>query len=239
MEEKCKWQAYFSLNPPVTCSTVKSLPEVNIITEGDTPNVRATGLQITTPELTHEDARQYAIEIANRCADYLTFLKQFPVGASLHNITQLRPPGTPKTGYVDIAARVMIEKREDVDLTGERVSKIIGGSEAKLNRQLSHYRRAIETDDPINKIRELFQVIEDEYGKGHPFVQESKWARHIVSHPRLDDAEAVAQAVQKFGRPYVDPSKPQDLAKLTTEAENMRREAERILRSKIQTKKRR
>lgn len=231
-EEIFRWQANFTLVPPLMLDKVQNLPELRIIKENDEPNAKR--IEVTTPNLpSFIEALLYAREKCNRCTDFLTLLKGFLVRATLSNITQIGPTGS--VGYAPLSLDVIIDGHQDIDLTGEAIAKVIQGNEPKLARQLSHYRRAIETDDIINKIRELYLVVEDDYDKTCQFLKQYAYVRTILSHPELTESrESGSKAKNRFGKTYIDPSSPKDLDELKQDTNELLRKAEEIVRGKLQ-----
>jgi hypothetical protein len=162
-ERLFKWQTIFRLSPPILLGEIGNTADVRLIKDSDDPNARASRIEIVTPELSYEDARNYALEVANRVTDYLSFVKQSPVGATLSNIKQQIPPADSKFRFQEhFATRRVVDRPTNVDMAARPIAQIIGGQETKLARQLSHYKRALQTDDVINKVREAYQIIEDE-----------------------------------------------------------------------------
>lgn len=238
-EKPCKWQASFRLSPPILLGEIRNTTDIRIVKDSNAPNARASRIEIVTPELSYEDARNYALEVTNRVTDYLSFLKRFPVGAILSNIGQILPADSRihMRGYATLRARATVERPVNLDMAVKPIAQIIGGQEAKLARQLSRYRRALETDDVINRVREAYQIIEDE-GTDREFLSKYRYVRHLVSHPELADHRAASQATERFGKPYIDPSSPEDLAKLDEDAKSILKKAEEILLSKLSTSER-
>jgi len=228
------WQAKFHINPHINVREIKNLPNIRLIKDSDNNDAKAIELEVTITARTYEDARKKAIEIANKCAAFLTFKKRFLVAATLLNIHRFRPSGITMSGYGNLSVTGNIDNYDNIDLTAEPLLGIINNNEAKLSRQLSHYHRALETDDVINKIRELYQVIEDEHNNTSDFIKSHKWVRHFVSHPELNDPVMAEQALKFIGKEYLDPS--QDLSKLKAEVSEMQKEAEKILEGKIPLK---
>ena len=235
-KEILRWQAKFTLAPPLLLDEVQNLPELKIIKENDEPNAKWTRIEVTTPNLpSFIEAILYAREKCNRCTDFLTFLKGFPVRATLSNITQVGLTGSVVTGCAPLSLDMIIDGPHYIDLIGEAIAEVIQGSEPKLARQLSHYRRAIETDDTINKIRELYLVVEDEYGEACQFLEQYRYVRNILSHPELTKSDySISKAKNRFGRTYIDPSCPKDLDELKQDADELLRKAKEIVRSKLQ-----
>jgi hypothetical protein len=224
-----RWKARFRLSPSVLLGKIKNTADVRIVKESNDPNARASVLEIVTPELAYEDARNYALEVANRVADYLSFLKQSSVGATLFNINQIPPRGSKIRIKVPFATRRLVDRPTNIDMSAKPIAQITGEQEAQLARQLSHYRRALETDDVITRVREAYQVIEEDEITYRQFLDNYRYVRHLVSHPKLSKSCAVYQAKKRFGKSYINPSSPEDLAKLCEDAKNLMEKAKEIL----------
>lgn len=160
-----KWRASFNINPPLHFREVKNLTNIKIIKEVDAPDAKATTLEITIGQSTEELAINSARQIANRCADYLTFLKGFPVEITLLSITDLSSL-KPATQFIyPTLIKDRLDANHDVDLSAKLISKILDGNELKLCIELYHYHEALKSDDIAVKIEELFQILEHEYDK--------------------------------------------------------------------------
>ena len=232
-DDTTTWQAKFHINPHLNVREIKNLSNIRLIKNSDNNDALATELEITITAPTREDAHNKAIEIANKCVAFLTFRKRFLVTASLYNIGP-QPSGITMTGYSSLAITAIIDKYDNIDLTAEPLPGIINNSEDKLSRQLSHYHRAFQTDDVMTKIREFYQVIEDEYNNTGDFIESHKLVRHLVSHPKLHDHKLVKDAKAQFGKEYLDPS--EDLSNLKPILSEIQKEAEKILEGKIPLK---
>jgi len=235
-EEICQWQANFNLEPPISLDIVQNLPDVKILRGSDNTSALFDKIEVTTPELaSYIEAHLHAETICNRCTDYLTLITGIPVKTTLLNITQIGTQGSKKTGCAEFKLDFIVANRPGIDLTGETVERIIRGRDKKLNRQLSHYRRAIVTDDAINKIGALYLVIVDEYGENCQFLGTYRYVRNIISHTKLTKIrKQIEQAKKRFGKAYIDPSAPKDLDELSKDAKALQVKAKEILVRKIQ-----
>lgn len=128
--------------------------------------------------------------------------------------------------------RRVVDRPTNVDMTAKPIAQIIGGQEDKLARQLSHYRRALQADDVITRVREAYQVIEDEETE-HLFLDDYRYIRNLVSHPELHNRRMIPKAEERFGESFIDPSSPDDIAKLREDAEKFMQKAKEILSRKL------
>lgn len=236
--KKCKWNAVFNLEPPrIIVAKVKSLPDVKLRTDSDGTTF-ITEIEITTPELSFLDATNYSEEKANRCADIISFLTGLSVSCTLRQINEIGPAGTVRTGATTFEVDAVFAKAQEVDLTAPKISDVLYNKNEKLARQLSHYRRGILSSNVVQKIREFYQVVEDEYPregreKDHPIIEKYKYVRILLSHPEMNQERSKAEAKEIVGKEYFDPSSPEDMAALKTHQEQIKNEAERIIKSKI------
>ncbi len=231
-EEVCHWQANFDLDPPISLYIVQNLPDVQILRCSDDTSALFDKIEVTTRGVaSYIEAHLDAVETCNRCTDFLTFIKGFPVKATL---SEIRPQGSKTVCVPHDLDFVVAERHTNIDLAEETIERIIRGNDGKLNRQLSHYRRAIETDDVITKIKELYQVIEAEKDKYSQFLKKYKYVRDLLSHPEVNHPPIVQKAKDRFGRAHIDPSSPKDLDELKKDAEKLLVEAREILLRNMQ-----
>ncbi len=233
--KKCKWNATFDLEPRIIVAKVNSLPDVKLLTVLDGSSTFITSIEITTPELSFIDATKYARTKANRCADIISFITTFPISCTLRQINEIGPAGTVRTGAATFEVTSHLYRPQEVDMTTAKFSDVLYNKDEKLARQLSYFRRGISSFDIVQKIREFYQVVEDEYAcaQDHPFIKKYKYVRDLVSHPEMTRPRSKAEAKKIVGKEYFDPSSPQDMAALEAHLEQIKGEAERIIKSKI------
>ena len=230
----CKWRAVFKLVPDgVGVAQVKDLPEVRLVTEVKGNNKYITSIEITTPDLSFVDAVTYSKLVANRCVDMISYIIGRGVSCSLGQITEIGPPGTVKTGRAFYGVDALLSTLQNVDITTASFSDVLQNKNTKLARQLSHYRRGVASSDVVEQIREFYQVLEDEYPENHPFMQKYRYVRHLVSHAELTDKRSKEEAKKIVGKPYLDPSAPEDMRALETHLDEIKNKAEQVIRSKI------
>jgi len=229
----CKWQAVFKIVPAgVAVTDVKDLPEVRLIT-GVGNNKYITSIEITTPDLSFVEAVTYSKLMANRCIDIISYIVGHGVSYSLGQITEIGPSGTVKEGHAFCGVDTLLARPQNVDITRASFSDVLQNKNSKLARQLSHYRRGIASPDIIEQIREFYLVLEDEYPSNHPFLQKYRYVRNLVSHAELDTERSVEEAKKIVGKAYLDPSAPEDMDALQTHLNEIKYEAERVIKSKI------
>jgi hypothetical protein len=232
----CKWKAVFKLVPErIGVSQVKDLPDVKLLTDVIGNNRYITSIEITTPDSSFVDAINYSKLIANRCVDMISYIVGFGVSCSLSQINEIGPPGTVKTGAVFCTIDAVLSKMQNVDITTTSFSNALQNRDRKLVRQLSHYRLGLLSSDIVEKIREFYQVLEDEYTKNHPSIEKYKYVRHLVSHPELTKSRSKEEAEKIVGKSYFDPSAPEDICALERHLEEIKNNAEQLIKSKIQS----
>lgn len=229
----CKWKAVFRIVPDgVVVAGVKDIPEIRLITqEGN--NKRVTSIEIATPDLSFVDAVAYSKLIANRCVDLISYIVGRGVSCSLTQITEIGPLGIVKEGHAFWNLDTLLATPQYIDITTASFSDVLQNKKAELARQLSHYRRGIASSDIIEQIREFYQIIEDEYPKNHQFIEKHRYVRHLVSHAELKEPHSKQEATKLIGKPYLDPSAPEDIDALRSHLGEIKHEAELIIKSKI------
>lgn len=226
--KKTQWKASFILSTSVPVREVKSLKGIEFVIE-DKARSEITGINIITPEMTYLSAVTYAEIICNRCVDYLSFLSRLPVIASLRQMNEISKIAV-KSGYAMFSANAILAKRKDLDITNPAFQRALRNEDMKLALQLAHFRRGMLAKDVIEKIREFFQVLELERS---PATETYKYVRHLVSHPELSKTKSVEEAIKIIGKPYLDPSAPQDLRKMEKDASAIEKEARSIIQNKL------
>jgi hypothetical protein len=231
----CTWKAKFNVHPEkIIVSRVVNLPNVTLITEIEGENTKVISIEITTPNLPFVDAVNYSKVLANRCVDIMSFIVGYGVSCFLNQINEIsNETGKSKTGMIFLTGGAFIAKPVEIDITKSSFTAILQNTDAKLTRQLAHYRRGISSQDVIEQIREFYLVLEDEYGKNSPRLQPIAYIRHLVSHPELNSASAKRDAITLLGKTYLDPSAPNDLSTLRQQLENIKNEAKCVIEAKI------
>lgn len=234
--KKSKWEAHFTFQSNIyekSITPVKDLYfEINLDTEKVDEGIHFKGFSIITPILTIKEAKSFAQEKANRILDYMSAIHNYSIEASFNLISEIKPPGELKLVESTFTINGILYKSIDLNLNDESLKNLLGGKNVKLMKQLSHYRRGLKTDDIINKIRDFYLIIEDDYPTNHPFRKKYSYIRHLQSHPRTIK-RARKFALRLLGKDYMDPSNPNDLEKIKTDAEAIKREAKKIIDSNL------
>jgi hypothetical protein len=229
----CKWKAVFKIVPDgVVVADVKDLPEVRLVTQVGN-NKYITSIEITTSDLSFVDAIAYSELLANRCVDLISYIVGRGVSCSLTQIIETGPPGIVREGHAFMTLDTLLAKPQYVDITTASFSDVLQNRNQKLARQLSHYRRGIASSDIIEQIREFYLVLEDEYPDNHPSLQRYRYVRNLVSHAEVTNPRSEEEARRIVGKTYIDPSAPQDLAVLRNHLNEIKCEAERVVKSKV------
>ena len=180
------------------------------------------------------EAVNYSKLLANRCADIISSMIGTGVSFSFKQITEL--PETPgqfeKTTFFQIGYQTSF-RLEVIDMTKFSILEVFSNKNAKLARQLSHYRRALLSSDPINQIKEFYLVIEDEYGRNDNRTKEFRYLRNLLSHSELENKASKSYAISTTGKPYFDPSAPKDLELLIAHIPKIKSVAETIIKGKL------
>lgn len=230
----CKWKAIFKLTPErIGVAQVKDIPEVRLVAETIGNNTFITSIEITTSDMSFVDAVNYSNKIANRCVDFISSLVGYGASCSLGQINEIGPPRTVKEEATSFGADCVLSRLQNVDITTSSFSNALHDKDTKLTRQLSHYRRGLASSDVIEKTREFYLVLEDEYSENHPFRQKYRYVRHLVSHADLTDPHSAEEAKRIVGKSYLDPSVPEDMRALEKHLDEIKNEAERVIKSSI------
>ena len=235
--KECRWEAVFSFSPPVHEIGIAvpegfSLPDgsefkIKFDTERKNESVIIKGFSIVTPTLPSREALYFAQKTANRIFDLMSAIHNYPIEGCLSNMVEIKPEGEVKTGIKEMTVNAILHKPEDLDFNKDSIKNVFQNKDEMLMRQLSHFRRGLETDDTITKIRDFYQICEDEYSPGHFFIEKYKYVRNIMSHP------VVKQEKKLLGKKFMDPSDPKDMEVIKSDSKTIESEARKIINSKI------
>jgi len=229
-EEPSRWTANFVFhNTPLTELELRNrITNVEFITESWQPRpidpleIKLVGFNIIIPNATMQKARFEAEGKANIIFNYLTGVHRYPVRGHLTNMTNDRGEGI-ATFKID----AIFHKSMNIDLA--EINNLIEGSNEKYLRQLAHYSRGVEAADIITKYREFYQVFEDDMAKFKPTKSKSakeiesmsfeeiedyeilQFIRHLVNHPFLNKAKAIAIADKLIVKPSLNLNNPEEL----------------------------
>jgi len=230
--KRCRWKVNFSLTDKVLAKTIVDLPDIKLLTEVVRNNTYITAIEIATPELSFAEATEFSSLAANRCCDLISFVIGRGVSCTLQQINEIGPPGAVKGGFKLFTVGTIIEAPKDFDLSTAPFLRVLEDEDQKLARQLSHYRRGIASLDIIEKVREFYQVLEDETGS--QFKEKYQWLRDLVSHPELTRSTASKQkATERVRKTYVDLSSPRDIKTLQKQLEQIKLDAKMSLGRKL------
>jgi len=230
--KKCKWKVNFSLTDKVLAKATVDLPDVKLLHEVIENNTYVTGIEITTSELSFVEAVEHSSLIANRCADLMSLMSGLGVSSTLQQINEIGPPEAAKAGFKTFTMDTICVKPIDIDISTNQFLNVLDGKDEKLSRQLSHYRRGLASSDTIEKMREFYQVLEDE--RETSLKHRYGWIRDLVSHPELTfDATSKKKAFEQLGKTYIDPSSPSDLKKLEEQLRQIQHDAEITLKRNL------
>lgn len=233
LKNMVQWRAIFNFHSPVHEKSIVGTEGIEFNTENVNESIAIKGFSIITPSLEYDRAKNYANEKANRIFDYMSAIHNYAIKGYLSNMTEHKPLGEKKTGIVQMNGSLVIHKSENLDFSKKSFEDVFNGKDEKFQRQLSHFRNGLEVDNIITKILEFYKIIEDEYNKQHPFIEENKYIRHLMSHPELTYEKHKESAIDKLGKQYFDPSNPEDIEKLKKDVEVIKNEARKIIKNKI------
>ncbi|MFZ3170299.1 MAG: hypothetical protein WA130_22020 [Candidatus Methanoperedens sp.] len=235
--ERCKWEAIFNFPSNILEKSITATEGVDFKIEFNVEKVENgiifKGFSIITPILTRQEAVNYVQEKANRIFDYMSAIHNRSIEGYLSNMISIKPKGEVRTGLKILTAEYVLHKPEDLDFNEEFIKNVLRNKNEKLMRQLSRCRRGLKTDDVITKIREFYQIIEDEYPLGHPFLKKYLYVRNLQSHPTLENPSSKTPAEERLEKNYIDPSNPKDMEAMKTDSKIIEIEAKRIIDSKL------
>lgn len=230
---KSKWEVVFNFSSPILEKSISDFEDFILDTEKVDEGIHFKGFSIITNALTIQEAFFYAQGKANRFFDYLSAVHKYPVECHMSTMIEVKPKGEVRTGFAFVTGKCVIHRPEILDFSKDNAKKILQNSDDKLVRQFSHYRRALKTDDIIEKIREYWLIIEDEYGKNHPFILNHLYIRHLVNHTELTRPNHENKAKNLLNKNYLDTSNPQDLDIIKNDFMLIQKEAKEIIDGKI------
>ena len=102
-------------------------------------------------------------------------------------------------------------------------------SDVRFWRQIGHYNKGKTSNDPVERYREFYQVIEDENAD----TPTERALRHALNHPMLTSPSTIAEVTRVLGSPYFDPMNQAHVATISKYANDLQEKAKRILLGKI------
>jgi len=223
------WFAKFELSWNILEYSVSDVTGVTSdIKKNESGDVFLKGFSVQIPPSSQEEATTIALEKGNRISDYLSSIHRLPVEAYLLSINEIRPAGENKTGYSTFTLDA--PTHQPVHLNWADVEEVIGCGDAKLLRQLAHYRMGLRySQDPINQLREFYLVLEDEYEKGHPSLIPYGYVRNALFHPELDYPNQIKKLLSDIGEKSIDPSSPKAMALVKSKVKPLKEDAEKVI----------
>jgi len=89
--------------------------------------------------------------------------------------------------------------------------------------------------DPINQFREFYLVLEDKYGKGHPYLKKYSYIRHALNHPELDYPQFADRLLHEIGAAHIDPSSPKAKELVERNLCDLKNDATQIIEGILET----
>lgn len=235
--ERCQWEAVFGFCSPIGEKSIAKIEGIEFEIEFDTEKVGEgiilKGFSIITPTLAKQEASLFVWEKANRIFDYLSAIHKYSIEGDLSNMVEVKPEGEVKTGYLESKVGLTIHEPEALDFNKDSIKRVLQNNDEKLMRQLSRFRRGLETDDVITKIREFYLISEDEYPPKHPFRKKYKYARHLQSHAKMDRKNSIKKAKDQLEKNYMDPSDPKAMEAIKRDSKIIEKEAREIINRNI------
>ena len=235
--ERCQWEAVFGFCPPIGEKSIAKIEGIKFEIEFDTEKVGEgiilKGFSIITPTLAKQEASLFVWEKANRIFDYLSAIHNYSIEGYLSKMVEVQPEGEVKTGYVESTVGLTIRESEALDFNKDSIKRVLQNNDEKLVRQLSHFRRGLETDDVITEIREFYLICEDEYPPEHPFIKKYKYARNLQSHAKMDRKNSIKKAKDQLEKNYMDPSDPKAMEAIKRDSKIIEKEAREIINRNI------
>jgi hypothetical protein len=210
----------------------KEINDIILDTEKVGDKIKLKGFSIFTPELTFMEAINHVKEKANRFSDYISAIHNIPI--TFHLISMVKNVGgIRERTRMSPEINVRVYKPEKLDLNKASFKKVYQNNDIKLARQLAHFRRGLETEDIITKIREFYLIVEDEYGKENHFCKKFSYARHLQAHPYIADQNLLPKVKTLLRKDYMDPSNPQDIEVIKKDETIIEKEAINIIKNKL------
>ncbi len=227
-KDKIKWIVYIKLAPPIPVKTFKDLPSIKFLVKKENSINFIDGLKIITPKMFEKEVEEYAGELANRCADYISFQTNHYTSCFLSRIEGEVIKGTKQVSF-SIPITGTIISNTTIDITSNGFRKLTSKRNIRLRRQLANFREGLKSVNPIDRIRNFHNILEDEGQSPNKY----KFVRHLVSHPKLTRKKAVNYVKKIFDRNYIDPSKPSDINKLVHISFEIKDRAKQIINKKL------
>lgn len=231
------WEMIYNLKSPIQELAIKGHEKIEgfkIISEESSGSVKLIGFVLLVEAFSDNEAKEISQLKANRVYDYLTSIHNVPINGYLAYYRESKQESYSTESDVKIKWDQLTAKRVDLSV----VEKMTKWGEIKLMRQLSHYRIGLKaSDDIVTQIREFYLIVEDEYGdERHPkhgFLSRYKGIRDLVYHPKINNPDSSFPDGMPFAANYLDLSNPKAIEELRTYAQMIKKEANKIIESKI------
>ena len=109
------------------------------------------------------------------------------------------------------------------------LERLLSSGDAAYWRQMGHFAKGMKSIDPVEKYRELCQMVEDE---GNLITEDERALRHAVNHPYLTHSKTVGRVMSIFSSPFFDPMKEEHTKIVLKYANEMEKKARAILKNK-------
>jgi hypothetical protein len=215
----------FSLQPPVDLSGFALPTDMKL---GKNQNELANSLEVNATGVL-EDVKKETIQRVKKLVALLS-LQGVEVTATYGSLYRLLPNGA-KAFQVVVMEAISFQDSilpNNIEPIIDVTSSLNIG-DVKLWRQMGHYHKGETSNDPIERYREFYQVIEDENAS----TSTERALRHALNHPMLTSPPTVAEVTRVLGSSYFDPLNQNHLDIIGTYADQLQEKARKILLAKI------
>lgn len=231
---RCQWKAVFRFHPHgIHEKSISETEGIEFDTEKTEGGICLKGFSLTTPHLTMKESLHFVWEKANRIFDYMSAIHNRSIEGRLDRIIRMGAEGEVRTGYVNCSADLILHRPVDLDFNKDSATSVLQNSDKQFMRQLSHFRRGLETNNTVTKVREFYLIIEDQYPPDHVFIQDYSYVRHLQNHPELTRSKHAKKAKKLIEKIHMDPSDPKDMEAIRKPLKEIETEAKRIINGKL------
>jgi len=219
------------IKPKLSFKKYEGYPELGIKPVFDSNN-NLVSLEVTldVPYLfSNEEISRKVNTLIKPLIERLQYLLNRPLKTECRLFEQIYPPSPVKQGQISSNMSADIHKPIDMP-----VQEDILRQDDSTIKQLHFYNRSVKAQDVIQKIRDLYQVLEEEERRdGYKVPDDMKFTRDAVSHPACDSSKIKEFLRKNIGSETIDITNPDHISFLNAKLEEIRYEAKRIIDSHI------
>jgi hypothetical protein len=229
------WDANFKLDWDILEYSVKDTDGIKgVVRTNELGSTFLTGFSLSIRPSSAEEALAIAVEKGNRVADYLGSIHNLPVRAFLLSITEIKPEGEVKTGITPLISSANLHKPVDLDFAN--IKSLLTCENPKVLRLLAHFNFGLKcSSDSINQFREFYLIMEDTYGKKHPYLRKYSYIRHALNHPELDIDKFAQKLLCEIGASHLDPSSSDAQNLVKKNLHSLKNDARQIIENLMET----